>query len=171
MRCSRVNCSKFLRWAQSGGCCCFILHNKHTVSTHSSLFPWNLNQRCKKVLSPCKSMVLMLRNSSPKMNKLWIVACLCDPGTAEVKTSFNHQDNYCESLKKSRLIPGYVSFIYVRCYHGDFVWHWWLPKENMKVPHIPPIILHVWGRFVFDSASQKKIHVCAFSCRRARRPL
>lgn len=28
MRRWRVNCSEFLRWVQSGGCCCFILHNK-----------------------------------------------------------------------------------------------------------------------------------------------
>ena len=58
MRRSRVNCSEFLRWVQSGGCCCFILHNKHAVSTHSSPFLRNSNQRCEKFffLRPCKSM-------------------------------------------------------------------------------------------------------------------
>ncbi len=66
MRRSRVNCSEFLRWVQSGGRCCFILHNKHTVSSHSAPFPRNLNQRCKKVLSFCRLMVLMRQNSSAK---------------------------------------------------------------------------------------------------------
>lgn len=66
MRRSRVNCSEFLRWVQSGGCCCFILHNKHNVSTHSSRFPRILNQRCKKVLGSCKSIALMSQNSSTK---------------------------------------------------------------------------------------------------------
>lgn len=75
MRRSRVNCSEFLRWVQSGGCCCFILHNKHTVSTHSSLFPEILNQRrAKKVLGSCKSVTLVRQNSSTKSsNRLIIV--------------------------------------------------------------------------------------------------
>lgn len=50
MRRSRVNCSEFLRWVQSGGCCCFILHNKHTVSTHSPPFPRILNERCRSFM-------------------------------------------------------------------------------------------------------------------------
>lgn len=49
MRRSRVNCSEFLRWVQSGGCCCFILHNKHAVFTHSSPFPRKLKRRWNKV--------------------------------------------------------------------------------------------------------------------------
>lgn len=52
---SRVNCSEFLRRVQSGGRCCFILHNKHTVSTHSSPFPRNMNQRCNRGLRSYKS--------------------------------------------------------------------------------------------------------------------
>lgn len=90
MRRSRVNCSEFLRWVQSGGCCCFILHNKHTVSTHSSLLPRILNQRCEKVLGSCKSMVLMRQNSSTETNKLLLIAycCYAVGGIIEISTIF-----------------------------------------------------------------------------------
>lgn len=48
MRRSRVNCSEFLRWVQSGGCCCFILHNKHSVSTHSIPVSKDLKPKMQK---------------------------------------------------------------------------------------------------------------------------
>lgn len=55
MRRSRVNCSEFLRWVQSRGRCCLILHNKHTVSTHSSLFQRTASQKCQRIWTGYKS--------------------------------------------------------------------------------------------------------------------
>jgi len=49
MRRSRVNCSEFLCWVQSRGCCCFILHNKHPTSTH---FQQDLYPKMQRDLSP-----------------------------------------------------------------------------------------------------------------------
>lgn len=152
---SRVNCSEFLRWVQSGGRCCFILHNKHTVST---LFPRNLKQKCKKVLR---------ENSSSQENKFDVMRL-----REKYKQSY-HKDNYGESMLRtngsSRLILANISVIYsvlsqsvrlINCIGGSL-------KKTWRFRTFPRLACVFGKRFVFDSASQENVHVC----RRAKRPL
>lgn len=148
MRRSRVNCSEFLRWVQSRGRCCLILHNKHTASTHSSLFQRTASQKWQRIWSGYKS---------KSQNKPIIVCFIVKQLRGE--SCFNR--NIWRIFKKethgsSMTAHANIGFIYSAsswCFLSKP--RWWLPEENMKLSHIPPITREFGKRLVLNQFLRK----------------
>ena len=156
MQRSRVNCIEFLRWVQSGGCCCFILHNKHTVSTHALCV--SKNPKAKR----------LNQRSFRFMNKSWIIGIFV--------SSFRNDRNRRNFIivKKNPQNRGGRG----RSIHNDIgfissMLSWELSSYNLHFCPPPPgktwkfhtflWLPCVFGKlFVFDCASQE-MSMCAFS--------
>lgn len=67
------------------------------------------------------------------------------------------------SFEHKAIYGGQHRHIFCLCilhYRGAFALHWWLPEENMKASHIPPITPRVWEMICIRFSFSGNVHVC-----------
>lgn len=163
MRRSRVNCSEFLRWVQSRGRCCLILHNKHTASTHSSLFQRTASQKWQRIWSGYKS---------KSQNKPIIVCFIVKQLRGE--SCFNR--NIWRIFKRKRMEAVWqhmpILGLYILHRHGAFFLNraGGSPRKTWNFHtflQLPVSLENDWYWISFSG----NVHACSPSCRRLKRPL
>lgn len=163
MRRSRVNCSEFLRWVQSRGRCCLILHNKHTASTHSSLFQRTASQKWQRIWSGYKS---------KSQNKPIIVCFIVKQLRGE--SCFNR--NIWRIFKRKRMEAVWqhmpILGLYILHRHGAFFLNraGGSPRKTWNFHtflQLPVSLENDWYWISFSG----NVRACSPSCRRLKRPL